>query len=50
MQTDKWGVKEGMKMLATSAIISVANQSNMLSPPVLATTSTSSPEINSTLK
>lgn len=46
---DKWGVKEGMKMLATSAIINVTNQSNILSPPVLATTSTSSPEINSTL-
>lgn len=37
-------------MLATSAIISVANQPNFLSPPVLATTSTSSPEINVTLK
>lgn len=37
-------------MLATSAIINVANQTNMLSPPVLATTSTSSPEINTTLK
>jgi hypothetical protein len=47
---DKWGVKEGMKMLATSAIINVANQQNFLSQPVLATTSTSSPEINTTLK
>jgi len=37
-------------MLATSAIISVANQPNLLSPPVLATTSTSSPEIYTTLK
>ncbi|VVC24664.1 Hypothetical protein CINCED_3A004663 [Cinara cedri] len=49
-KADKWGVKEGMKMLATSAIISVANQPNFLTPPVLATTSTSSPEINTTLK
>lgn len=47
---DKWGVKEGMKMLATSAIINVANQQNFLSPPMLATTSTSSPEINATLR
>jgi len=39
-----------MKMLATSAIISVANQQNFLSQPILATTSTSSPEINTTLK
>ncbi|CAH1714206.1 unnamed protein product [Aphis gossypii] len=49
-KTDKWGVKEGMKMLATSAIISVANQQNFLSQPILGTTSTSSPEINTTLK
>lgn len=37
-------------MLTTSAIISVTNQQNFLSPPVLTTTSTSSPEINTTLK
>lgn len=49
-KVDKWGVKEGMKMLATSTIINVANQQNFLSQPVLATTSTSSPEINTTLK
>lgn len=49
-KVDKWGVKEGMKMLTTSAIINVANQQNFLSQPVLATTSTSSPEINTTSK